>query len=223
VGWAPLEPRLKAIQGMLPRYGPIVIAVVWMAACGTPSRTSESGDYVRQLTAARAEKDAAFRERGSPVPPERQQEFLPLPYFPIDPEYRVAASLTLAPARTPVEMPTSTGVMRKMELVGTLNFTLKGQPLSLGAFVEAGQPPDRLFVPFADLTSGTETYAAGRYLDLDRTPTGIYLIDFNRAYNPYCYYNATYECPYPPPSNRLKVPIRAGEKTKGPSPIAPSG
>ena len=47
-------------------------------------------------------------------------------------------------------------------------------------------------------TSGSETYPAGRYLDLDRTRTGIYLVDFNRVYNPYCYYNPTYDCPYPP-------------------------
>jgi uncharacterized protein len=90
---------------------------------------------------------------------------------------------------------------------------VKGQPLTLGAFVEAGARSfDRLFVPFTDLTSGTETYPAGRYLDLDRTRTGIYIIDFNRAYNPYCYYNPTYDCPYPPRGNRLTVPIRAGEK-----------
>ena len=69
-------------------------------------------------------------------------------------------------------------------------------------------------MPFVDLTSGAETYPAGRYLDLDRTRTGIYLIDFNRAYNPYCYYNPTYDCPYPPRENRLKVPVRAGEKLK---------
>jgi hypothetical protein len=84
--------------------------------------------------------------------------------------------------------------------------------LSLGAFLEAGTPPDRLFVPFTDLTSGTETYAAGRYMELDRTATGIYTIDFNRAFHPYCYYNEDYDCPFPPPSNRLPVPVRAGEK-----------
>jgi len=72
-------------------------------------------------------------------------------------------------------------------------------------------------VPFNDLTSVTETYPGGRYLDLDRTKTGIYEIDFNRAYTPYCYYNPTYECPYPPPENRLKVAIRAGEKLKQPN------
>ena len=46
-------------------------------------------------------------------------------------------------------------------------------------------------MPFSDLTSGTETYPAGRFIDLDRTATGLYELDFNRAYNPYCYYNPT--------------------------------
>ena len=90
---------------------------------------------------------------------------------------------------------------------------LRGQPLTLSAFVEAGsQDMSRLFVPFRDLTSGTETYQAGRYLDLDRTPTGLYNVDFNRAYHPYCYYNSTFDCPYPPAENRLPIPIRAGER-----------
>ena len=65
------------------------------------------------------------------------------------------------------------------------------------------------------MTTGTETYAAGRYLNLQPTATGYYTIDFNRAYNPYCAYNASYECPFPPLSNRLKLPIRAGEKVTG--------
>ena len=72
-----------------------------------------------------------------------------------------------------------------------------------------------LFVPFADLTTGDETYPAGRYLDLDPTATGYYMIDFNRAYNPYCAYNSAYECPYPPSSNRLKIAVKAGEKLPG--------
>ena len=80
------------------------------------------------------------------------------------------------------------------------------------------QPEEReivgLFVPFADLTTGTETYQAGRYLDLQPTATGIYTIDFNRAYHPYCFYNAQYDCPYPPRENRLAVPIRSGERTR---------
>ena len=90
--------------------------------------------------------------------------------------------------------------------------------MKLTAFVEVGAPNnDHLFVPFSDLTTGTETYPGGRYLDLDRNATGIYVIDFNRAYHPYCYYNPTWECPYPPAENRLKLPIRAGERLKHPN------
>ena len=74
---------------------------------------------------------------------------------------------------------------------------------------------ENLFVPFADLTTGKETYPAGRYLDIRPTSTGFYNIDFNMAYNPTCAYNASYDCPYPPASNRLKVEIRAGEKAPG--------
>ena len=71
---------------------------------------------------------------------------------------------------------------------------------------------NRLFVPFSDLTSGAETYAAGRYMELDPTPTGIYVVDFNVAYHPYCYYSPEFDCPYPPAENRLTTPIRAGER-----------
>jgi len=90
---------------------------------------------------------------------------------------------------------------------------LKGRPLTLAAFIEAGSDDvSRLFVPFSDLTSGTESYAAGRYMDLERTPTGLYNVDFNKAYNPYCYYNPKFDCPYPPKENRLPLPVRAGER-----------
>jgi uncharacterized protein (DUF1684 family) len=78
-----------------------------------------------------------------------------------------------------------------------------------------------LFVPFADHTSGTETYQAGRYMELDPTATGIYVVDFNVAYNPYCYYSPEYDCPFPPKENRLDVPIRAGEKIHQPESSTP--
>jgi uncharacterized protein (DUF1684 family) len=111
------------------------------------------------------------------------------------------------------DMPTSTGTMRKMQRVGQLQFTLQGKSMTLDAFVEDGtQQITSLFVPFADTTTGTETYGAGRYLDLKPTSTGFYVIDFNRAYNPTCAYNPSWECPYPPASNRLKIAVHAGEK-----------
>ncbi len=186
-----------------------------MNACtNTPP---DAAGYAATVSAARAAKDAAFEAGDDPIPKAKHSALLPLAYFPIDPDYNAPATLTPANDRTIVEMPTSTGTNRKMRRVGTLEFTLKGQPLKLTAFVEVGTDPSHLFVPFSDLTSGTETYAAGRFMDLDRNATGIYEVDFNRAYHPYCYYNPTWECPYPPPENRLKLPIRAGERIRSSS------
>ncbi|HET7696867.1 MAG TPA: DUF1684 domain-containing protein [Vicinamibacterales bacterium] len=188
----------------------IVLSVLLgIAACSKPPVP-----YPEQIAAWHAEKDRFMRESpDSPVPADRRASFPPLPYFPIDPEYRVAASLELAPAGAAVEMPTSTGQRRQMRQLGTLSFTVKGQALSLGAFAEANDRTGRrLFVPFGDLTNGIETYPGGRYLDLERTASGVYELDFNRAYHPFCLFNPAYDCPYPPPQSRLKVPIRAGER-----------
>ena len=161
----------------------------------------------------RAEKDRFMRSSESPVPEAQRANFAPLPYYAIDDSYRVPASLSVAPGEDILELPTSTGQRRRMRKIGTLHFTLKERQLSLSAFVDAStNDVRRLFVPFGDLTNGNETYAGGRYLDLERTATGIYDLDFNRAYHPFCVFNASYECPYPPRENRLKVAIRAGER-----------
>jgi uncharacterized protein (DUF1684 family) len=187
--------------------------VLLAVACGSGPPTEQ--DYATRIAADRSAKDASFLASDDPIPQARHAEFLPLAYFPIDPEYNVPAVLKPTDDMTIVEMPTSTGGADKFRRAGTLEFSLRGQALKLTAFVPASaNSMDRLFVPFSDMTSGTETYAAGRFLDLDRNPTGIYNIDFNRAYIPYCYYNPTYECPYPPRENRLQVPVRAGERMK---------
>jgi uncharacterized protein (DUF1684 family) len=191
-----------------------VLAGVALTGCnaGNPPPAAEV-DYATQIQTERAGKDEAFRKQpNDPVPPDKMNEFLPLKYFPPDPEYVVPAELNPSQQRTVVEMVTSTGKVRKQQRVGVLEFTLKGQPLTLGAFVEEGADLNRLFVPFSDMTSGTETYAAGRYLELDRMASGIYTIDFNKAYNPFCYYNKDFDCPYPPRESRLPLPIRAGER-----------
>jgi uncharacterized protein (DUF1684 family) len=137
----------------------------------------------------------------------------------VDEAYVVPAMLVPSEREPAVQMPTSTGTLRQMRRAGTLKFSLKNQPLQLTAFVEASDAAfNRLFVPFGDYTNGTETYPAGRYLDLNRMASGLYEIDYNQAYHPYCYYNPTYECPYPPAENRLNTPVRAGERARRPTP-----
>ena len=205
----------------------VMVLAVLVAACSSGPGAPDSSNYLNDVTAIRANTNRVFSEAAecgapnaadecSPVPAARRAKLLPLRYYEIDPSYNVPAALRLSENRPVFEMPTSTGTLRRMERVGVLEFTLNGQPMSLAAFVPEGtQRMESLFVPFADQTTGNETYSAGRYLDLHPTRTGIYAIDFNRAYNPYCAYNDTYECPFPPPSNRLKSAIRAGEKAPG--------
>ena len=181
---------------------------VAVAACGMPERP-----YQEEIDAWRAEKDVFMRSDQSPVPPDRRRTFPSLPYYPVDEQFRVPAALTVVRGEDTMEMSTSTGTRRLMRRIGTLEFTLQGQTASLTAFAEASDTTLlRLFVPFADPTNRSDTYRAGRYLDLDRTATGLYDLDFNRAYHPFCLFNTSFECPIPPRENHLRIPIRAGER-----------
>ena len=193
---------------MIFRFIAAALAIAGLGAC-----TAAEIPYDQEIAAWRADKDRFMRESSeSPVVAADRSSFPPLAYYPINQEYRVPASLTVARADDILEMQTSTGQRRKMQRIGALEFTVKGQPLKLTAFAEANDTElRRLFVPFHDLTNGSETYPGGRYLDLDRTATGVYDLDFNRAYHPFCVFNPTYDCPVPPRENRLPLPIRAGE------------
>ena len=78
------------------------------------------------------------------------------------------------------------------------------------------QYKNHLFLPFTDVTTRVETYESGRYIDLETSEivNNEVVIDFNKAYNPFCaYVSGVYNCPIPPKENRLSVAIRAGEKT----------
>ena len=193
----------------------VLSTAVAAAACTSGPPAPDDSSYLTTIIEWRAKKDRDFRQSDDPIPAIRRDKLLPLPYYPPDQKYAVPAQLRLSDERPVVEVPTSTGTIRRYHVVGSLEFTLDGQQMSLGALSPVGEPIRSLFVPFADLTTRKETYSAGRYLEVPPTATGIYTIDFNYAYNPYCAYNASYECPFPPPSNRLKVPILAGEKAPG--------
>ena len=185
-----------------------------MLGCAACAPGPAEEDYSAKIAAIREAKDEGFKNGPeSPIPADKKASLLPLTYFPIDENYAVPATLEPLEQRTRIQVPTSTGKIRNMERIGTLKFMLQGKPMRLTAFVDVDSPQvNRLFVPFADQTSGTETYPAGRYMELDPTATGIYVVDFNVAYNPYCYYSPEFDCPYPPKENRLDAAIRAGER-----------
>ena len=205
---APARPAFPALPAL-----PALAILIALSSCS--NKPPENKDYASRLTGERQAKDAQFMEEDEPVPKSRKAKLLPLAYFPIDPDYNVPAALKPAEKEAVVQMPTSTGALRLTRIVGTMEFVLKGQPLKLTASVDAAATNlDHLTVMFTDLTSGAETYPGGRYIEFDRNGSGIYELDFNRAFNPYCYYNESYECPFPPPENRLKIPIRVGERLK---------
>lgn len=184
--------------------------VVATAAC-SPSPVS----YEEEIAGLRAEKDAAFRAGDdSPIPAGARAGFTGLRYFGIDPAFRVAAALAESEMSTRViEMDTTDGTRQRMRVIGTLEFTLAGERRTLTAYVpETARDTRRLFVPFRDATNRAETYGGGRYLDLERSSIGLYDLDFNRAYNPFCVYDTQYVCPLPPPENTLPIAIRAGEQ-----------
>jgi uncharacterized protein (DUF1684 family) len=158
----------------------------------------------------RRNKDAWFKvSADSPLPYGDRENFDGLSYYPENAELRLTVQPEEFAEQAPVLMTTSTGGTQEYLRWGRFGFEVDGQPAALTIYYSAW---GGYFVPFADATSADETYGAGRYLELEELGGGMFLADFNMAYNPYCAYSEDYSCPLPPAENRLKVPIRAGEK-----------
>ncbi len=175
--------------------------------------------YTRALAQFRREKDQYLREDpDSPIPEEERAAFKGLRYYPPLFVLRLAARVERLPEHAVVTVATSDGASRAFVRYALLHFTLDAQELHLTGYRSEAEDPDsqQIFIPFRDALSGTQTYGAGRYLDVteETGPDGapIAILDFNLAYNPYCAYNENYSCPLTPPENTLPVPIRAGER-----------
>ncbi len=143
-------------------------------------------------------------------------------FYPIDKSYRVTASFKRIIDKNGFYMNTSTDEQQKFFKYGLLTFRLHGKTLHLYIYqsqdlLQKEDYKDYLFVPFGDATSGFTSYGGGRYLDftLHDIKNNQLLVDFNKAYNPYCAYTSGYSCPIPPKENLLTVPINAGEKNYG--------
>ena len=129
--------------------------------------------------------------------------------FEIDKEWRIEADFSPHEQGSTMQIENVLGQFIEWDVAGTLSFRVDGQDISMLALGTG----DRLFVPFADATTGEETYSAGRYVYIDRPEPGeSAVIDFNLSYNPPCAINPYTTCPLPPSENRLDIAIRAGEK-----------
>jgi len=142
-------------------------------------------------------------------------------FFPINEKYRVVAQFQSTKNNQWFEMPTSGRLKKVFRLYGTLTFRINDTLVHRNLYQSQGlmgseEYKNYLFLPFTDLTTGIDTYESGRYIDLQIVDikNNQVVIDFNKAYNPYCaYVSGVYNCPIPPRENHLAVAILAGEKS----------
>ena len=141
-----------------------------------------------------------------------------LQFYEADSAYRVVAKFEKSRGQS-FEMPTYSGVNKTYVKYGKVKFRINGRKQTLTVYrslslQQLAKYKDYLFIPFKDKTNGDESYGGGRYLDLKTTDIkdGELVLDFNKAYNPYCAYNHKYSCPIVPSENHLDAEIRAGVK-----------
>ena len=186
-------------------------------AGGGPSGGSPPGGeaLIAEIEASRALKDSLLRHGPeSPLRPEDAAGFRGLRYFPVDPAWRIPGEFHRYGRVRRLPMPDSAGATTAVQRLGRFHFEHGGRSFRLevyGSDQDAG-----LSVFFTDETNGRQTYAAGRYAPVTRWEDGSWVLDFNRAYNPFCAYNPEYICPLPPEHNRLPFAVLAGELGPGP-------
>lgn len=138
-------------------------------------------------------------------------------FFEVDESFKVVADFNTDIEKQTFEFKTSTERLAVYELFGIATFQLQGQPFKLNVYQnvrlrDQEEYKDYLFLPFTDLTSGDSSYGGGRYIDLSIPSGNTIVIDFNKAYNPYCAYSDKYSCPVPPADNFVDFEIKAGVK-----------
>lgn len=157
----------------------------------------------------RKEQDDFFGSHSqSPLTPEQKKNFSGLNYFPENDDLRLEVQVEIFNEDQPIQIQRTKGDVKMYYRHGIFKFDVDGQEAELTIY----KGEHGYFLPFVDSLAGEETYPAGRYLEPEELPGDRFLVDFNIAYNPYCAYNEMWSCPITPAENRLKVPIRAGEK-----------
>jgi len=144
-------------------------------------------------------------------------------FFPVNKKYLIHCRFERTVNSPWFRMESSGQIKKNYRVYGTIHFTINDTAVALNIYqnqdlMATSQYRDHLFIPFTDATSGEETYESGRYIDLEIKDirNDKLLIDFNKAYNPYCaYVSGKFNCPIPPAENRLIVAIHAGEKAFG--------
>ncbi len=195
-----------------------LFALCGLVSCGR-SQESTKNPYFHQdsVLLERKAKDMYWREgEASPLPAADKSLFQGLSYFAPSADYCLLARFEAFPNQDTVRILTNDNEVRLMLRAGRIHFVIGKDSCRLTAYRYTGlegKMQRGYFVPFKDATNGTDTYRPGRYVDVEIPSAGLpYILDFNRAFNPYCNYNDEYSCPLVPAENILTVRIEAGEK-----------
>jgi uncharacterized protein (DUF1684 family) len=152
----------------------------------------------------------------SPLKQADLKQFTALNFFNIDTQHFVVkARFEKLEHEKPFAMKTTTQRLPEYKRFARLYFNIGGDECQLYVYqnldlAKLPQYKNYLFIPFTDLSNGFETYGGGRYLDLEMPDSEEIILNFNKAYNPYCAYNEKYSCPIPPKENHLNIAIKAG-------------
>ena len=145
-----------------------------------------------------------------------------LQFFPVQESYRVLAEFNRTENSPWFKLETTGAIQKNYRVFGTARFLLRDTIVVVNIYqsqqlMDSPEYQDYLFLTFTDPTCGHDTYEGGRYIDLRlKDISGDHIvIDFNKAYNPYCAYTSGYNCPIPPRENHIRVAIRAGEMKYG--------
>jgi len=199
-----------------------IILSVFLSCQSIKKIVDDDTAYINEIVKVQDKLNAEFRNpKESPLDKKDLANFKSLDFFPIDKKYRVEAKLVLNKNPKVFELPTTTKRKPKYIKYADAYFSLDGKDFHVEIYqnqanLQSEEYKDFLFFPFNDYTNGFETYGGGRYIDLHipKNKSKI-IIDFNKAYNPYCAYSHRWSCPLIPSANHLKIKIKAGVKKFG--------
>jgi len=200
--------RIKIIMNRI-----LIILVVLFTMSCTQDKRPILGETDYQKKQNAKFKDATT----SPLTKKDRKEFEGLGFFNFDSTFVITAQLKRTPETEFFNMKTTTERLSKERVFGVLKLSINDEAYSLNVYqgeenMQTEGLEDYLFLPFLDDTNGEESYGGGRYIDLRIPERDIIIIDFNRAYNPYCVYNEKFSCPIVPLDNYLPIEIKAGVK-----------
>jgi uncharacterized protein len=168
--------------------------------------------YISQIEKERTDKHRFMQANSESPFIEQEVPYNGLNYFPVNPDFQIKARFERLPGNEKVILATSDNLTKTYIRYAIASFRKEKETHEL-LILKPTTNEDYLFLAFTDLTSAESTYGAGRYLELKEPKSGkTIVIDFNKAYNPYCAYVDGYSCPMPPAENHLGIAIKAGEK-----------